>query len=155
MKGKIVLLLLKEPKEGMKVVYDSTKVVELMAIRPQKEEFSDIVDEEGKMFYCPHIKLQQIAVEYEDVITYGGYNQRVKAKTTLPLHPDDYEKALPLIGKEVEFKIYPQGDVQDFAGLITPTPVMYTEEEVEEICRKCYTSTFKAVAYLKVIEFDD
>lgn len=103
MKGRLILVDVKEPKEGLRVLYNK-KVYSILRM-PELWRIAGFCDlkREGASIYSnmtPLSQLRQIAVEYYfSLEPYSGFTK------TLPLHSDYYEKALPLIGQEVQFEI--------------------------------------------------
>lgn len=144
MKGKLILVPCKEPKEGMKVVYIGKKKSiknKIDTILTEPVEGYDILELEN-WGGNPRIdvkisELQQIAIEYEN---WAGFDLPRMEKYSILLSPDMYEKALPLIGQEVEFIIWDGGrqvigepEFEPVAWIqeSTPSPIVYTEEEVK------------------------
>jgi len=158
MKGKLILIPLKEPKEGMKVVTKNMIGYSIGTIQEILDPIGSInVGMSKGMYNYSLSELQQIAVEYtEESYDSNDTFPRRTLKYILPLHPDDYEKALPLIGKEVEF-FNPMGS--EHAELVEfddiPTPVMYTEEEVYQICLSGAAVTKMMCAKNEMWSFDD
>jgi len=140
-KGKLVLVPIHSPKKGLKVVatdnsegtYEDIGIIERVITVDHIMTSVKLLN--GRILTYALSELKQIAV--------SGH---LGKKGTFPLHPDDYEKALPLIGQDVEFDLdnydnskvtgtyYNIGDWITIAKLITSAPVLYTEEEVEELC---------------------
>lgn len=163
MKGKLILTRVKEPEERMKVVYRN-KVLVIESTYLFKGGRVCTLKQIGAAIYTPLVslyELQQIAVEYE--IVKGSTNPDSMSPNPkyaiLPLHSDNYETALPLIGKEVEFDIDSIdkwsgiGTVRrvDYACIILSTPIMYTEEQVKEKINLFHSWFWKAI---KSVEFN-
>ena len=108
MKGILKLSQLKEPKEGTKAVItvnDFLTTGILMSIYKSSGSCEVLVTpKSSRDFYSgqPLSELQQIDIEYDHTEIISPCRTY---KRTLPLLPEDYEKALPLIGKEVEVDI--------------------------------------------------
>lgn len=105
MKGIIKLAPIDNPVEGMKVI--NGKWVNEIAELNEKKDWCSIRAGGTITQNKPIIELQQLVVEYIHTDEYGqGADWReVLTTKTLPLHPDDWQKGLELIGKEVEFEI--------------------------------------------------
>jgi hypothetical protein len=132
MKGKIILTDITTPVEGMVVVWDRADEDHPYEVAYIHEIKKDGIYLSGMYDYHHPFELQslkQISVDYVSKI--------------LPLHPDDYEVAIALIGHELEFKteamLIPDAEVPiiDVAKLILPTPVR-TIEDIPEDLRESY-----------------
>lgn len=147
MKGKLILVPVKEPKEGMKVVFEND-------INPRFIDILHHIDFDGKIYlrHCifstfTNDQLKQIAIEYDDWD--NNFGKTVEFKATILLSLDNYEKALPLIGQEVEFNQIPLAIREDQrvyqAKLITSSPIVYTEEEAKRMVK--YAFSFAETKY--------
>jgi len=169
MKDKLILVPVKEPKEGMKIVAtDNSEGIhrDIGIIQGTDKDYKDcwMVDFGNNLILTYALsELQQIAVEYE--IVKGSTNPDSLSPNAkyhkILLSPDDCEKALPLIGQEVEWEkargkqimFTDQQQWQEMssaekadyfewvAKLITPSPIVYTEEEVREIAYNAWGYT--------------
>jgi hypothetical protein len=155
MKGKPILVPVKEPKEGMKVVLNGR--LDVIVTYPFKHD-SGLADDIGYDVVVRYEgtqviqNLQQIAIEYEEKDTSSrGFDfsdpHSTSKMVTIFLSPDMYEKALPLIGQEVEFIIWTGGrhvigepEFEPVAWIqeSTPSPIVYTEEEVRDIALEAW-----------------
>lgn len=103
MKGKIILQNISSPVEGgMKVVYEN----EIYTVKSTLFlEYLRVFLNSHHNFHFEVKDLKQIAVEHEEppLETDGGFVAVGNLRTIIPLHPDDYERAVGLIGQEVEF----------------------------------------------------
>lgn len=109
MKGKLILTDISTPVEGMKVVCGNK--IDTIIQYPFKSEYNNddnqgynvLLQNEGTQVLS---NLKQIAIEYasgNNKETFGFQVVDTREKHTLSLHPDDYERAVGLIGQEVEF----------------------------------------------------
>jgi len=150
MKGTIKLVPIENPKEGMKVIWGDGQlnhltIDEILKIGVEHNGFKNLVSLK-RMFLLPFSisELQQLVVEYDNspppAQFYASGIKPSKGVSILPLHPNDWEKGITLIGKEIEFETpYPF----EIAHLIINTPIIYTEEEVEKLTRKAFHSNDK------------
>ncbi len=107
-RGKIILQDVINPVERMKVYWINDDNV------PKRIWTIDHIDKYGISLAWVHDQyvqlpeLKQLAVEYLEEIAINRHTlQKTYKDSILPLHPDDYERAVRLIGQEVEFDIIP------------------------------------------------
>jgi hypothetical protein len=104
-KGKIILQDISVPAKGMTVVWCEDIIEnkpEVWVIK--KIDGLAILYRDGKFRQAVLTELKQIMVKYRD-FTNKQHNSSDKFWHTLPFHPDDNEKAIRLVGQEVEFEI--------------------------------------------------
>lgn len=111
MKGIPRLVPIEKPVEGMQVVAFDNKIAIVDSIL-DKHYCTLKPDNICSLAYLS--ELQQIVIQYQQLS--GNFNSAGQ----LLLHSEDWEKALPLIGKEVEFNIQRKGDISEWAELILP-----------------------------------
>jgi hypothetical protein len=148
MNGKIILQHITNPVEGMKVVYGNeinpyrigtyNGIVNVPHEKYPNHPWNglhQVIDgESGHPSLAPWelSELKQLAVEYEEE---GPIHEWVD-KVTLPLHPEDYERAVGLIGQEVEFKTHEDADIfpdaKRWAKLSLSTPVEETWDNIKK-----------------------
>lgn len=143
MKGKIILKPIEKPVEGMQVVWTKdNSIVVLKCPGSQNDnpfgnkvhswfitdncgQAWEIFNSAGNIKIIPELK--QIVIEYQQLS--GNFN----SVGQLPLHPEDWDAALPLIGKEVEFEtfeFYPRHKTLKGAKLILPKQEENSWEEI-------------------------
>lgn len=145
MKGKIVLIPVVNPVEGMQVVLsDSVQTIVGVPARDKDNVYLTIHDIPTSLS-----ELKQIVISTKEWME-DPMDLNFDAEN-LPLHPEDWKYALEHIGEEVDFEInYKIGNPEkmegfwlrnkplkkegtEFAKLIHSTPKMYSEEEVKNI----------------------
>ena len=173
MKGKIILIPVSNPVGGMQVVAveDSEgtfyNVGVIQGIHKYNRKMWDVLI--GKTRSLPYSKseLKQIVVEHKEIAVLGGGKDKLDI-IHFPLHPDDWEVAIALIGHEIEFdrRVTPKvhGEV---AKLSLPTPVHIcqncgkTAVEPEDklwVCKACNSvftdPTFRKNLLIQIMEED-
>jgi hypothetical protein len=160
MKGIVKLKPIDIPKEGMKVIWGDGKLnpITIDKIIQTNVEFNGSKDlvtlEICWMLPFSLSELQQLVVEYrcpsikrEGESCPKNNNCKYPECSILPIPEDDWERNIEGVGQEVEFNIHQecpyeftsrctQGncDCKIFARLnakLTPSPILYTEEEVK------------------------
>lgn len=152
MKGRIVLIPVDKPVEGMKIVWKYKDTFYIANLVKEVDglwvfEFNHGQANAGNARILS--ELQQIAIEYEHTIDPLATRPQIVLRT-LPLLSTDWEYAIKHIGEEVEWDTaYPinidgkihytransGGGLKCYASIILPSPVMYTEEDVENFLR--------------------
>jgi hypothetical protein len=150
MKGIIQLKSIGALKEGMKVIYESQKGYsigiakyiekdeifleggnEWLDLRFEKEELFQLIVE----YKCPSIKREGESCPKNN-------NCKYPECSILPIPENDWERNIGRIGEEVEFVKWDGGrqcigepEIQPVAWIqeSIPSPILYTEEEVEKI----------------------
>jgi hypothetical protein len=132
MTGKLILTSISTPIEGMKVVYETRNgwtVIDTIKKIDKSETWLSGGNEWVDLVFDVS-ELRQIAVEYDNMyVPSTNIKDRLQI---LPLHPDDYERAVGLIGQECNFDVFEiticrHGDgfhrvgLQTFAKLSLPT----------------------------------
>lgn len=141
MKGKIVLIPVVNPVEGMQVVLsDSVQTIVGVPARDKDNVYLTIHDIPTSLS-----ELKQIVISTKEWME-DPMDLNFDAEN-LPLHPEDWKYALEHIGEEVGFEEYLGIDRLDIpnypvlAKLIHPTPKMYSEEEAKLAARTAWFSS--------------
>lgn len=171
--GKILLVPISSPREGMKCVWKEKKIGIITSNEPVNV---DMVEFEGEA--VDEDDLKQIMIEYEkewlprELLNEG--EQLYMTKETLPLHPSDWEYGLGHIGSEIELDqvwltdgisrpVEDEGVKKDYKGtwyakLILPSKeksIVYNEKEAYDICLSAAAVTKMMCAKNEMWSFDD
>jgi hypothetical protein len=154
MKGTLKLIPIDNPVEGMQAVMDYKNIY----VHPEVYVIGKINRLKRKTAFLTGVdftnlerdlsELKQIVVEYRQWgIDERWDNEACMKHKTLPLHPSDWEWAIKHIEEEVEFLIVEDITLNTWSGnsptvaklehsnkLIPSAPIMYTEDEVEQLC---------------------
>ncbi len=174
MKGTLILVEVENPRPGMAVckhwftaLEQPTGVYGIVEGPAIHDGFVDTVNKLPKdnLFWVKfkdgtrgkwHLsEMEQIVVERVEhtkkpSVDFPGQDEMWGHKKNCPLHPDDYEKAIPAIGEEIEFDIVkigkystdewdePNDPLIDVAKLITSSNITYTEDQALLLAKNAY-----------------
>ena len=156
MKGKLILLPIGDCSVGRDAIYRSKdrnehRIAKIVHINKNNDEVY-LHNSEWIDFVFNKSELFQLGVEYtnvnDELLAYYENGVGGSKKKTLPIPTDEWEKNLDKIGQQVQFseenQFYSRGKWYDGLAMVnntrivaklvdTPTPILYTEEEVKKL----------------------